>query len=224
MPGISAQMRVAGSGGLSLPGLPVMRFARRVRPFVFFALLLSPAACMDMTGAASDTALPVMAWDTSRPAEAADWTKATLDALRDEGAVLASTVPMDVAHFCPSYVKATPDDRRAFWAGLFSAIARFESTWNPNATGGGGRYLGLLQISPVTAQYVGCDLSQGGLHDGEANLACAVRIAADRAPAGGGAVTGNGALAGIVNAWGPMHDSEKVAQVAAFTSAQSYCN
>lgn len=203
-----------------------MMTLRRVRPLAFVVLLLSQSACMDMmqTDTGTDGALPVMAWDNTRPTEAADWTKATLDALRDEGAVLSSAVPMDVAHFCPSYVKASTDDRRAFWAGLFSAIARFESTWNPNATGGGGKYLGLLQISPKTANYVGCDLSQGGLHDGKSNLACAVKIAAETVPAGGGVVNGKGALGGIVNAWGPMHDQSKVAQVAAFTSAQSYCN
>lgn len=198
----------------------------RVRPIAALALVFGLGGCASILAGngGGNGALPVMAWDATRPAEAADWTKATLDALRDEGAVLASAVPMDVAQFCPSYVKASADDRLAFWAGLFSAIARFESTWNPNATGGGGRYLGLLQISPSTANYVGCDLSQGDLHDGESNLACAVKIAAETVPEGGGMLSGPGALAGIVDAWGPMHDSGKVAQVAAFTSAQSYCN
>lgn len=178
---------------------------------------------MDM-GSSNSGALPVMAWDTTRPVEAEAWTKATLQALKDEGAVLSSTVPMDVAEFCPQYERASEPERRAFWAGLFSAIARFESTWNPNATGGGGKYLGLLQISPKTASYVGCDLSQGGLHDGESNLACAVKIAAKAAPPNGGVVGGRGALAGILNAWEPMHHADMVAKVAAFTSAQNYCN
>ncbi|MFN0113891.1 MAG: transglycosylase SLT domain-containing protein [Paracoccaceae bacterium] len=190
-----------------------MIVSRLVRPLVLAALLL-PSACMNT--AESSGALPVMQWD-HRP-EAAQWTEATLDALKAEGAVLASTIPGDISAYCPSYLKETPDQRRAFWAGLFSAIAKHESTWNPDAKGAGGRYLGLLQISPATAKDVGCDLSQGGLTNGPANLACAVRIAVTRGPEDGEA------LASIVADWGPMHSAEKRAEVAAFTRGQSYCN
>jgi hypothetical protein len=182
------------------------------RPLMLAALLLT-SACMN---AESSGALPVMQWD-HRP-EAAEWTEATLDALKSEGAVLASTVPADISAYCPTYAKESPDQRRAFWAGLFSAIAKHESTWNPKAKGGGGRYVGLLQISPATAKYVGCDLSDGGLTDGASNLACAVRIAANRAP------DDEDALAKIVQDWGPMHSAEKRAEVASFTRRQSYCN
>ncbi len=159
-----------------------MRLSRTLRPLLLGALL-PLAGCMDMTAGASGQpagALPVMRWD-HRP-EATQWTEATLDALKSEGAVLASTVPMDVEHYCPDYATASVAERDAFWAGLFSAIAKYESTWNPTAKGGGGKYLGLLQISPATARYVGCDLSEGGLTDGASNLACAVRIAANRVP------------------------------------------
>ncbi|MFZ5710627.1 MAG: lytic transglycosylase domain-containing protein [Pseudomonadota bacterium] len=178
------------------------------------AALLFLSACtsaVDRSGA-----LPVMQWD-KRP-EAAEWTQATLDALKSEGAVLASTVPADITAYCPRYASKTPEQRRAFWAGLFSAIAKHESTWNPEARGAGGRYIGLLQISPATARYVGCDLSQGGLTDGASNLACAVRIAANRDPGN------DDPLAAIVADWGPMQSPKKRAEVAAFTRAQSYCN
>ncbi len=160
--------------------------------------------------------LPVMRWD-HRP-EATQWTEATLAALRSDGAVLPATVPADIAVYCPNYAKEGPEQRRAFWAGLFSAIAKHESTWNPAAKGGGGRYIGLLQISPVTARDVGCDLSNGGLANGATNLACAVRIAARRGPENGDT------LAAMVADWGPMHSPEKRADVAAFTRGQSYCN
>lgn len=156
-------------------------------------------------------ALPATRWD-HRP-EADDWTRATLAALKTEGAVLLSSTPQDIDTYCPGYEAATTDERAAFWVGMFSAIAKYESTWNPAAKGGGGRYLGLLQISPATARYVGCDAS--GLMDGATNLDCAVRIAANRAP--------NGAVAGLTTDWGPMHDRSKRAEMAAWTSAQSYC-
>ena len=192
-----------------------MPFPFPVRALALIAIL-SSAACMKMdeTAETDVTAMPVMAWD-HRP-EATEWTETTLQALKAEGAVLASTLPADVATYCPGYAEATPDNRRAFWAGLFSAIAKFESTWNPRATGGGGLYFGLLQISPRTADYVGCD---GGLHNGADNLQCAVRIAARQADPGTPEKVWQ-----ITRDWGPMHHADKRAAVAAFTRAQNYCN
>ncbi len=214
-------MKRSDTGVWRCPVRP-MHVLRTFRPILFCTLLL-PAACMQSADAGGQPtgALPVMRWD-HRP-EAAQWTQATLDALRSEGAVLASTVPMDVAQYCPDYATAPVADRQAFWAGLFSAIAKYESTWNPRAKGGGGRYVGLLQISPATADQVGCDLGAGGLTDGASNLACAVRIAANRVPENGG-TTENEALAAIVTDWGPMHDSRKRSEVAAWTRSQAYCS
>jgi Transglycosylase SLT domain len=199
-----------------------MHASRTLRPMIF-GLLMLPAACMqnaDATGQPAG-ALPVMRWD-HRP-EAAEWTEATLQALKSEGAVLASTVPMDVSQYCPEYASATVSDRQAFWAGLFSAIAKYESTWNPGAKGAGGKYLGLLQISPATADHVGCDLGGGGLTDGASNLACAVKIAANRVPDQPEA-SAQDALSEIVTDWGPMHDRSKRAEVAAWTRVQAYCS
>lgn len=190
-----------------------LRPNRTIRP-VALALVMATAACVQTTEATTPDVMPVMAWD-HRP-EATEWTQATLDALRAEGAVLASTLPADVETYCPNYAEASPDERRMFWAGLFSAIAKFESTWNPTATGGGGAYFGLLQISPRTADYVGCD---GDLHDGANNLQCAVKIAARQADP-----TEAEQVWQITRDWGPMHHADKRAAVAEFTRAQSYCN
>lgn len=165
------------------------------------------------------TALPVMRWDHHPQAEA--WTRATLDALRAEGQVLRDLVPEDIEHWCPGYETATPAQRDAFWAGLFSALAKHESTWNPKARGGGGKWLGLLQIAPATARGYGCDLPEAGLFDGRANLACAVRIAAVQVPRDG-LVAGDGAQ-GIGRDWGPMRSDRKRADMAAWTRSQPYC-
>ena len=121
--------------------------------------------------------LPPMRWD--HLPEAREWTVSTLQALTDDGAALARTVPQDIDMFCPGYRTASMDERCAFWAGLLSAIAKHESTWNPEAMGGGGRWVGLMQIAPRTARAYDCEASDSkGLEDGSANLACAVRIAA----------------------------------------------
>ena len=168
---------------------------------------------------ATKSALPVMRWDHHPQAEA--WTRATLDALRAEGQVLRDLVPEDIAQWCPGYETATAAERDAFWAGLFSALAKHESTWNPKARGGGGRWLGLLQIAPATARGYGCDLPEAGLFDGRANLACAVRIAAVQVPRDG-MVAGDGAQ-GIGRDWGPMRSDRKRADMAAWTRSQPYC-
>ena len=141
----------------------------RLLPF----LLLLPVAACDTAPAVAPPppALPAMAWD-GQAAEDDQWTEATLDALEAEGAVLLSSVPQDIGTWCPGYAEAEPGERAAFWSGLLSALARFESTWNPRAVGGGGRWFGLVQIAPATARAYGCDATTGeALTDGAENLA-----------------------------------------------------
>jgi len=156
-----------------------------------------------------------MRWD-HRP-EADDWTAATLKALATHGAALPALVPSDIAKWCPSYPDAPPTDRQAFWAGLFSALAKHESTWNPSAVGGGGQWFGLVQISPATAKFHRCDVTSGqALKDGVANLRCGVRIAANQVPKRGSVTRG-------MRDWGPFHSSAKRAEMSAWTRAQPYC-
>ncbi|WP_343117025.1 transglycosylase SLT domain-containing protein [Ostreiculturibacter nitratireducens] len=171
----------------------------------------------------SSSFLPRMGWD-HRP-EASDWTQATLEALEAEGAVLASTVPADIDTFCPGYSEADQPQREAFWAGLLSAVARYESGWNPSARGGGGRWLGLLQIAPATAQLHGCDVSGAeALYDGATNLSCGVRIAATQVGRDGAIVTdGDGGWRGLARDWMPLRNAEKREEIAAFTRTQGYC-
>ena len=190
-------------------------------------MLVAPTACMptpDRPDVTSAALLPTMRWD-HRP-EADRWTLATLAALRTEGAVLVATVPADIASFCPAYEDAPPADRRAFWAGFLSALAKHESTWNPQARGGGGRWIGLMQIAPQTARANDCELPSGkGLTDGAANLACAVRIAARQVGRDGAIVSdGSGGWRGAARDWAPLRSSEKRDDVAEWTRRQSYCN
>lgn len=163
---------------------------------------------------------PAMGWD-HRP-EAAVWTAATLTALERQDHALADRVPGDIAAFCPAYPEASAQDRRAFWAGLLSAVAEYESGWDPAASGGGGRYLGLLQISPRTAANYGCDgASSAALKDGPANLACAVKIIA--AQVGRDGLVAGAGNRGLARDWGPMKRDGKRTEIAVWTAAQDYC-
>jgi hypothetical protein len=163
---------------------------------------------------------PPMQWDHTP--EAAEWTESTLVALSTKDQVLSERVPADIEIWCPGYTEASVEERRAFWAGLLSAVAKYESTWNENASGGGGRWIGLMQISPRSAANYGCDAtSVGALKDGEANLECAVEIMSTQV-AKDGLVAGGGNR-GIGRDWAPLRSSEKRSAMSAWTSAQPYC-
>ena len=86
-------------------------------------------------------AAPPMQWDHHPQAE--EWTESTLVALSTKDPILSEHVPADIESWCPGYAEAPVEERRAFWAGLLSAVARYESTWNPAASGGG---LSLIHI------------------------------------------------------------------------------
>ncbi len=165
-----------------------------------------------------------MRWDHVAGSDA--WTQATMAALSSHGAALPALLPADIADWCPGgYAKQDAvGGRSAFWAGLISALAKHESTWNPRAVGGGGRWFGLVQIAPATARGYGCAARSGGdaLKNGPANLSCAVRIMAHTVPRDGGVVS-RGAR-GVAADWGgPFHSSVKREDMRAWTRAQSYC-
>lgn len=163
---------------------------------------------------------PPMRWD--HHPEAVEWTESTLVALSAKDALLSDRVPSDITTWCPGYPDAPVEARRAFWAGLISTVAKYESTWNPRASGGGGRWIGLMQISPRTAGHFGCDAtSAGALKDGEANLACAVDILS--AQVGRDNLVAGGGNRGIGRDWAPLRNAEKRTEMAAWTRAQPYC-
>lgn len=139
-----------------------------------------------------------------------------------QDAVLAAKVPADIQGWCPGYDDASLTERRAFWAGLLSATAKHESTWNPKAAGGGGRWIGLMQIAPQTARAYKCEAqSSAALKNGEANLACAIRIMSAQVDRDG--VVAGGGARGIGRDWAPFRSASKRADIAAWTKSQDYC-
>lgn len=188
-------------------------------------LALSLTACVPtklplIGGLVPSFTAPAMLWD-HRP-EAAEWTTRVLAAIARHDAALAGQVPSDIESWCPTYEANGLAERRSFWAGLISAVAKYESKWNPAASGGGGRYIGLMQISPASARNYGCGATSGAaLKDGGANLECAVEIVAYHV-ARDGQVAGKGNR-GIGRDWMPLRKASKRAEVAAWTSRQSYC-
>ncbi len=185
---------------------------------------LSLSACVASEGGKTDMesllAGAPMGW--AERAEGAEWTVEAMEAVAAKDDVLADVVPADIATWCPGYADASISERRAFWVGLMSAVSYHESRFTPEVTGGGGRYIGLMQISPITAKGHGCDAtSVSALKDGGENLSCAVEIFAEKVAADG-MVAGNGKK-GLGRDWGPFRKSKARAQMAEWTSSQPYC-
>ena len=169
---------------------------------------------------ARSTYLPATRW-VHQPNHAL-WNRAAMSALKTHGKPLVSMVPDDIQDWCPLYPVATEMQRRAFWVGFMSSLAKYESTYRPDAVGGGGRWYGLLQILPATARGYGCNAGSGeALKKGAANLSCAVRIMAVTVPRDGVIYGRNGR--GVAADWGPMRSQAKRADMAGWLRAQSYC-
>lgn len=153
------------------------------------------------------------------------WTRAALSALKDHGKPLVDLVPRDIANWCPKYPSASEADRRAFWVGFMSALAKHESTYRPWAVGGGGKWYGLLQILPSTARGYKCNVGTGAaLKNGAANLSCAVRIMASTVPRDGVIHGYRGRKGqGVTADWGPMHSAPKRRDMAGWLKRQNYC-
>ncbi len=184
------------------------------------AAAMTLSACMETANLNMADFRPAMQWDNR--AEGDDWTGRTLMAVAEEDDKLAGLVPADIDTWCPDYRNAGIAERRAFWVGVLSALAKHESTWNPRAVGGGGRWIGLTQIAPSTARQYGCEArTAAALKDGAANLACAVEIMAANV-ASDGMVAGGGNR-GIGRDWAPLRSSRKRADMVAWVSQQEYC-
>lgn len=187
--------------------------------FLLLGALVGCGGAAPDTGTTGRAETMPMRWD-HRP-EAGAWTAAAMQALDGPGAPLVALVPDDIATWCPAYPQAGPSGRKAFWVGLLSALAKHESTWNPAAVGGGGRWFGLVQISPATARGYGCAATSGAaLQDGAANLRCAIRIWGQTVPRDGVIARGG---RGIAADWGPFVMTAKREDMHQWVSAQPYC-
>lgn len=166
--------------------------------------------------------LPRTRWH-HRP-EAALWTQVMLSALRGHARDLVDVVPRDIDEWCPAYPENSAEQRAAFWAGFASALAKHESTYRPEAVGGGGRWYGLLQILPATARGYGCRARSGvALQDGGENLSCALRIMAVTVPRDRAVSLRDRRWRGVAADWGPMRSAAKRRDMAGWLRGQSYC-
>ena len=164
--------------------------------------------------------VPATRWGKGSTAKA--WARATMSAVAAQG--LDSVVPRDIEAWCPAYAQNSPTLRRAFWVGMMSALSKHESTYNPQAVGGGGLWYGLLQILPATARGYGCRATTGeGLKNAIDNLSCAARIMGRTVKRDRAVALHDGRWRGVAADWGPMSNRAKIAEMSAWTRSQDYC-
>lgn len=171
---------------------------------------------------ARETALPRTRWEAR--AGGPLWTRVALSAVQSHGRGLIRTVPRDIADWCPAYPSQDADNRAAFWVALLSTLSRYESTWNPRAVGGGGRWFGLLQIYPQTAAFRGCRANTGEeLKRAAENLNCAVRIMGVTVPRDGAIALKESRWKGVAADWGPIRNDWMRRDMQRYTRRQVYC-
>ncbi len=152
------------------------------------------------------------------------WNRGALQALRTHGRALVEMVPDDIAFWCPGYQVQDDERRRHFWVGFLSALAKYESTYKPDAVGGDGQWYGLLQILPGTAQSYDCRARSGdALKDGADNLSCALRIMAVTVPRDGVIQGKDDQWLGVSADWGPLRSKDKRKEMADWLKSQRYC-
>ncbi|PZX16234.1 transglycosylase-like protein with SLT domain [Palleronia aestuarii] len=166
--------------------------------------------------------MPELLWEHRD--ESDQWNRAALSALRSHGMPLVEETPDDIARWCPAYEDGTDEDRRAFWVGFLSALAKYESTWRPDAVGGGDQWFGLLQIGIPTAREFGCRGRSGSaLMDGATNLSCAIRILAETVPRDGVISAEEARWQGVAADWAPLRSEEKREEMRSWLVEQEYC-
>lgn len=180
------------------------------------------AARPDVRPAPRDNDVPRARWEHRR--DGALWTRVVLAAVETHGRDLLTTVPKDIHEWCPAYAENDLEQRAAFWAGFVSTLARYESTFNPRAVGGNGRWFGLMQIYPPTAEFRDCRVQTGeGLRRGSDNLNCAIRIMNITVPRDQAISVKDTRWRGVAADWGPMRTDWMRRDMQRYTKRQVYC-
>ena len=165
---------------------------------------------------------PKMRW--SHVPDRQEWNLAAIEALETHGKPLVEMVPADIKNWCPAYADAGAEQRTAFWVGLLSAMTKHESTYKPTAVSPNGKWFGLMQISPATAQGYNCRAGTGTeLKNGGENLSCAIRIMAVTVPRDGVIAGKDIRWLGVAADWGPMRVTSKRRDMSEWLNAQSFC-
>lgn len=208
-----------------------MTAPRRTSPILFW-LLMAAAPCLPPDASAAG-AYDYAAWAAADPD--GSWTAIAERAV--EATRLPDLAPAGMAEFCPGYEGGEPTGRTRFWVGLMSAMARFESAFDPKrdfveprVKDGAGRAVtsrGLLQLSIESANQprYACGIEDAtDLHDPEVNLGCAARVLSYWVEQDGVLASAASPHRGGARYWSVLrHDAPYRAAIASFTRQLPVC-
>lgn len=164
------------------------------------------------------------------------WTAAAEAAVASSQLINAS--PTDIQAFCPAYLTRSADDKKIFWVGLLSIVARPESNFKPetkytesfpDAQGNKVISRGLLQISIESANQkkYSCAIKKAeDLHDPGTNLTCGVKILDAWVKTDNVIATyGKGAPRGGGRYWSTLREKNKhLPELTKFTKSLKVCS
>ena len=163
------------------------------------------------------------------------WTRAAETAV--SATTLTDQVPKDIQKFCPEYSALDTKFRTMFWAGLLSAMAKYESNFKPETAytekfrdhaGNNVVSRGLLQISIESAnqkQYSCLISNSEDLHDPAINLSCGARILSRWIEADGVVAYSNGGNRGGARYWSVLRPAlDILPKISAMTRELSFCS
>lgn len=172
--------------------------------------------------------MPQLSWEVNHP-ERAEWTKSAVEFVEREFDKLEKA--SDIDRFCKRYAKVTKAQKVHFWAELFSAMAKFESSWNPKSSsmdvgkpGLRDTYsVGLLQMSVVDQDSYKMPLGYKyeDLLEARPNLDLGIRIMARITSNRGSIVLPTNVYWAVLKEGGKY---QKIAEIAAMTSKLPFCN
>jgi len=163
------------------------------------------------------------------------WTNAAERAVRETS--LTRLIPHDIGRFCPTYSSGSAADRVEFWVGLLSAMAMFESDFDPataftermqDRQGADVVSRGLLQISIESAnqrRYAYNIGSADSLPDPATNIACGARILSSWVSKDGVVAYGEERNLGGARYWSVLRQTQSaLPKIGALTRRLRACN
>lgn len=191
-------------------------------------------------------AMEALGWEKKDPSRRKTWSVYVYSTVaNEEPQMLADNPAQDVGEFCPRYNTLTRDQRLNFWGQLISAMAYYESAWNPTSrywektmgkdgvTGQNVYSEGLLQLSYQDIRgYKFCEFDwsidkhlavtdpKKTIFDPAKNLRCGVKILAKQLTREKMIGSNKGVYWAVLSRSGSHH---KIPQISALTKSLSFC-
>lgn len=168
----------------------------------------------------------------------ADLTRITMRELSYLPASFYEITPKDYKTWCPAFPKLSAEQRKGFYLGLISGIARYESDFRANVKylEAGGHYSrGILQLGQLALSYYPksrCDVSGDPtqLHDVSENLTCGVMLVKHwvtkdlHVAKKGNNGTGDGRYYGAARYWSTLREGRRgYSEIGAYTRKLPVC-